>query len=108
MDTNVALRERTGFDHLGMRMLYGLFYPFCHCRGQVPQEIALHDDPIIFVCNHYELFGPLALMTSLKARFRVWSNEGLLEMEENMKEKALYYADMSGSFLMIKRMNLKN
>lgn len=84
MDTNVALRKRTGFDHLGMRILYGMVYPFCHCRGQVPQEITRHDDPIVFVCNHYELFGPLALMTSLKARFRVWCNEGLLEMEENV------------------------
>ncbi|MBO5502671.1 MAG: 1-acyl-sn-glycerol-3-phosphate acyltransferase [Clostridia bacterium] len=84
MDTNVALRNRTGFDHRGMRVLYGLVYPFCHCKGEVPPEIRQHEDPIIFVCNHYEIFGPLALMTSLKARFRVWCNEGLLEMEENV------------------------
>lgn len=78
MDTNVALRNRNGFERLGMRMLYGLFYPFCHCKAEVPPEIAAHEDPIVFVCNHYELFGPLALMTSLKAKFRVWSNERLL------------------------------
>lgn len=78
MDTNVALRNRNGFERLGMRILYGLFYPFCHCKAEVPAEIAAHEDPIVFVCNHYELFGPLALMTSLKAKFRVWSNERLL------------------------------
>lgn len=78
MDTNVALRRRTGFDALGMRMLYGMLYPFFHCRSDVPMEIQQHEDPIIFVCNHYELFGPIALMTSLRARFRVWSNERLL------------------------------
>jgi len=84
MDTNVALRDRTGFDHLGMRMLYGVFYPFFHCKGDVPEEIVQHEGPIVFVCNHYEIFGPLALMTSLKARFRVWSNERLLDAGENV------------------------
>lgn len=79
MNTNVRLRERTGFDKLGMRLLYGLFYPFFHCKADVPPEIQAHDDPIVFVCNHYEIFGPLALMTSFKARFRVWSNEQLID-----------------------------
>lgn len=79
MDTNVRLRQRKGFDQLGMRLLYGLFYPFFHCKAEVPPEIQAHDDPIVFVCNHYELFGPLALMTSFKARFRVWSNEQLID-----------------------------
>lgn len=78
MNTNVKLRERTGFDKLGMRLLYGLFFPFFHCKADVPPEIQAHEDPIVFVCNHYEIFGPLALMTSLKARFRVWSNEQLI------------------------------
>ncbi|MBE5815438.1 MAG: hypothetical protein E7320_09595 [Clostridiales bacterium] len=86
MDTNVALKKRIGFDKLGMRVLYGLFYPFFHCRSEVPEAIREHREPIVFVCNHYELFGPLALMTSLRARFRVWSNEKLLAAEEQVDD----------------------
>lgn len=86
MDTNVALRKRTGFDSAGMRALYGMLYPFFHCRSEVPPEIQTHEDPIVFVCNHYELFGPIALMTSLRARFRVWSNERLLEAGNEVEQ----------------------
>ncbi len=86
MDTNVALRHRIGFDRPGMRALYGLFYPFFHCRSEVPRQIREHKDPIVFVCNHYEIFGPLALMTSLRARFRVWSNERLLDAGDEVDQ----------------------
>lgn len=86
MDVNVPLKKRVGFDKLGMRILYGMLYPFFHCKCQVPPEIRQHQEPIVFVCNHYELFGPLALMTSLRARFRVWSNEKLLEAGEEVED----------------------
>ncbi len=109
MDTNVALHNRNGFERLGMRLLYGILYPFFHCRGEVPPEIINHHEPIVFVCNHYELFGPLALMTSLKAKFRVWSNERLLEASnevEKLLDGAVVMAPVFSKATMTKLLHL--
>lgn len=83
---DVPLRERHGFQKFGMRLLYGMLYPFFSCKSNIPQELMNHQEPVVFVCNHYELFGPLAIMTSLKTKFRVWSNEQLLNANDQVEQ----------------------
>lgn len=67
----------------GMRCLYALLWPFFHCRcGEMP-ELA-PDQPVVYICNHYEAFGPLAAVTSLPGRFRIWMHSQVISREENL------------------------
>ncbi len=68
------LSERNGFQTRGMRVLGYVLTPFFRCRAEVPQSIVNHKEPVVFVCNHYEIFGPFAVTLSLPLRFRLWSN----------------------------------
>lgn len=89
MDTHVPLRERYGFQHPAMRLLARMAQPFCYCRGQVPPQVAEGDAPTVFICNHYEIFGPLAVITSLPVKFRVWMNEACINATTNVDKLIL-------------------
>lgn len=60
-------------------MLGYVLSPFFKCRCQLPPSLAGLRDPIVFVCNHYEVFGPFAIALSLPLRYRFWINALLLE-----------------------------
>lgn len=74
MDIIEPLHKRYGFQTKGMQVLGYLLTPFFRCRCEVPRSIANSNDPVVFVCNHYEIFGPFAVVLSLPLRFRLWSN----------------------------------
>lgn len=75
MDVHVALRDRIGFSSTYMRNLYRIVFPFFHCKCQPSHRLIHSKEPVVLVCNHYEIFGPLAVVTSLPMRFRFWSND---------------------------------
>jgi len=77
-----SLRKRNGTQHLTMRVLIRSLSLFmhCHCDGLD----RLPDEPMIFVCNHYELFGPIAAAVSLPIRFKFMMNEDILAPGKNM------------------------
>lgn len=68
------LSERNGFQTNGMKALGYTLTPFFRCKCEVPQSIASREEPVVFVCNHYEIFGPFAIVLSLPLRFRLWAN----------------------------------
>lgn len=84
MDTHVPVKERYGFRSVPMRALLRLVQPFCYCRGQVPPHVAHSDKPVVFICNHYEIFGPLAVVSSLPVRFRLWANAAILDASSHV------------------------
>jgi len=83
VDVSVPLKQRYGFDRVPMRMLCRAVQIFCHCKCEIPDEIACLDEPVVFICNHYEVFGPLAVVTTLPLRFRLWMNEAMIHMSDN-------------------------
>lgn len=84
MEIIKSLSRRYGFEGGGMRALgYGL-KPFFGCRCKVPKYIASLEEPVVFVCNHYELFGPLSIVLSLPLKYRLWSNYNVVNASENM------------------------
>ena len=84
MDIHVPVRERYGFHTAPMRMLLRLVQPFCYCRGEIPPHVAQSDKPVVFICNHYEIFGPLAIVSSLPVRFRLWVNAAIMDATQNV------------------------
>lgn len=83
MDVKVPLKERHGFERFPMRLLCRGVQIFCHCKCEMPETIAHLQDPVVFICNHYEIFGPLAVVTTLPLHFRLWMNEALVRMSED-------------------------
>lgn len=76
--------KRYGFETGGMKLLGYTLFPFFKCRCELPPALAAHREPVVFVCNHYEVFGPFAIALSLPLRYRFWINAMVLEATENI------------------------
>ena len=68
----ISLRRRNGMEHLTMRVLCRSLAPFMRCRCDPVEN--LPQEPLIFCCNHYEMFGPIAAALSLPVRFKFMMN----------------------------------
>lgn len=80
--------EQHGFDTRVNRLLGAILSPFFRCRCDVPEHIAALEEPVVFVSNHYEIFGPLAMVTSLPLKYRFWSNSIILEPTKHVESMA--------------------
>lgn len=81
-------RERHGFAGWKNRALAWVLTPFFRCRCRIPEHIAALEEPVVFVSNHYEIFGPLAMVTSLPLLYRFWSNSIILEPTKHVEKMA--------------------
>ena len=80
------LHKRYGFQTKGMQVLGYLLTPFFHCKCQIPDHVIAKETPVVFVCNHYEVFGPVAIVLSLPLKYRLWINSIVLEPRENIEK----------------------
>ena len=81
-------RERHGFQGWQNRALAWVLSPFFRCRCRIPEHLAILEEPVVFVSNHYEIFGPLAMVVSLPLKFRFWSNSIILEPTKHVEKMA--------------------
>ena len=77
----IKLKKRLGFETRGMRWLYRAFYPFFHCRVTFPESFQDLEEPVVFVANHYNVFGPLGFMVSVPLNIGIWMNEEMVDPE---------------------------
>ena len=85
---NVKLSKRLGFESFGMRLLFRILYPYFHCRCEIPEEMAYGEQPVVFVANHYNVFGPISFILSAPFISYSWVSEDLITPEKT--EEALY------------------
>ena len=78
----VGYKNRPGFDSSPMRWLYRSLAPFFHCRANLPRELQESTEPVVFVANHYNAFGPISFVHSVPAVCYFWSNAELLNPGE--------------------------
>lgn len=57
---------------VGIRIVKGLVRPFVRLRVVGRDKVRAQELPVVFICNHYELFGPLAAVLCLPYYFRPW------------------------------------
>ena len=81
-------KERHGYAGWKNRALAWLLTPFFGCRCRIPEHIAALEEPVVFVSNHYEIFGPLSMAVSLPLRFRFWSHNIILEPTRHIEQMA--------------------
>ena len=72
-------KERPGFDTRTMRWLYRVLYPFFHCRVNLPAELRDSEEPVVFIGNHYNVFGPVSFILSMPVVARAWINVELVQ-----------------------------
>ncbi len=77
----IKLKNRPGFDTFGMRMIYRVLSLFFNCRlvstGNLPED----GEPVVFVANHYTIFGPVSFILSVPLISSVWVNEDIITPE---------------------------
>ena len=83
--SRLKLKNRQGFQEKGMRFLYRVLRPFFHCRVHIPRELRESEEPIVFIANHYNVFGPLSFVVSVPLNYRIWINSELVDEEEARK-----------------------
>ena len=86
MPVPVPVNKKIGFDQREMKRLYHLLRPHFACECEIPEELQSIHSPLVICCNHYEAFGPLAVVESLPLRFHVWMNREILHPLENENE----------------------
>ena len=79
------LKELPTFRTGGMRWLYRALYPFFHCRVHIPREMQESGEPVVFIANHYNVFGPISFMVSVPLVSDIWINEALIDPESSQK-----------------------
>ncbi len=77
----VRLKERPGFTTFGMRIIYRVLYLFIHCRLIFDHELPEDGEPVVFVANHYNVFGPASFILSVPLLSSVWINEDVIQPE---------------------------
>ena len=77
--------KRPGFDNRGMRWLYRLLYPFFHCRVRIPGELRESGDPVVFIANHYNIFGPISFVVSVPVASHIWINTEMIQRDKTVK-----------------------
>ena len=75
------MRHRPGFETRAMRWTYRVLYPFFHCRVNIPKELADSEEPVVFIANHYNCFGPVSFVISVPLVSNIWINEELVKPE---------------------------
>ena len=81
----IKLRKRPGFETFGMRIVYWVLYLFFHCRLVSAENLPQSGEPVVFVANHYNVFGPVSFILSVPLRSSVWVNEEIITLETAAK-----------------------
>lgn len=77
----VKLKNRPGFDTLGMRIAYRILSLFFNCRLVSVENLPEDGEPVVFVANHYTIFGPVSFILSVPLNSSVWVNKDIISPE---------------------------
>lgn len=62
-------------------IVYLLFWPFFYCKVKGKENVQDNDEARVFLANHYEIFGPVAMYVSFPFKFRPWIIDKMMEEE---------------------------
>jgi len=66
-------------NKIGIRVMTWLVRPFFPSKCIGRQKIKRGDGPVIFVANHYEIYGPIIAVLRMPASFRPWIINEMLD-----------------------------
>lgn len=84
---------RTFFLSLIFIIIYIFIWPFFLCKVKGKENVRDDDEARVFLANHYEIFGPMAIYFSFPYKFRPWIIDKMMEPES--VEQQMSYMIMS-------------
>ena len=78
---------RNFFMWITFWIIYIIAKPFVRCKIIGKQNISKTDEARVFVSNHYEIYGPLAIFMRFPYKFRPWVIDKMMspqKVEEQM------------------------
>lgn len=81
----VKMKNRPGFETRCMRWVYRILYPYFHCRVTMTEELTESTEPVVFIANHYDIFGPPSFVLSMPFVASIWINEELISEESALE-----------------------
>lgn len=69
------------FLYLGFLILYIFVNPFVKAKVRGKKNVNKNDEARVFVCNHYEIFGPVAMYLRFPYKFRPWVIDKIMTPE---------------------------
>ena len=81
----VRMKQRPGFETRSMRWVYRILYPYFHCRVTLTDKLMESTEPVVFIANHYNVFGPPSFVLSMPFVSSIWLNEELISEESALE-----------------------
>lgn len=69
------------FLYLGFSLLYIIVNPFVKSKVRGKKNVRKDDEARVFVANHYEIFGPVAMYLRFPYKFRPWVIDKIMTPE---------------------------
>lgn len=66
---------------IAVTLLKPILRPFLPCRVYGSEQVNLANGPVVFVCNHLEVYGPIAAVLHSPFSFRPWVIQSMLDNE---------------------------
>ncbi len=70
------------FLYLVYLLLYAIIRPLTICKLRGKENINEGDEARVFVCNHYEMYGPMAMFLNFPYKFRPWIIDKMMEKDK--------------------------
>ena len=83
---------------VGIRLLCLILRPFLPCKVKNADIVNLKNGPVVFVCNHLEILGPMLTVLYMPFYFRPWITHEILDMD-SVKEQLRDGVDRVFKFL---------
>ncbi|MDL2317618.1 hypothetical protein LJC74_00800 [Eubacteriales bacterium OttesenSCG-928-A19] len=66
---------------IAVTILKPILRPFFPCKVRGQEHVDLSDGPVVFVCNHLELYGPMVAVLHSPFYFRPWIIQSMLDRD---------------------------
>jgi len=77
------------FLYLQFLLLYIIFNPIVRCKVKGKKNIRQDDEARVFITNHYEIFGPVAMYLRFPYKFRPWVIDKIMTPESVEQQMSL-------------------
>lgn len=77
------------FCWLAYLLIFLVFHPQGKCKVVGKENINKNDEAKVFIANHYELYGPVAMYLHFPLKFRPWIIDKMMEPSEVKQQMSL-------------------
>lgn len=88
LETRLQFQLLKGSRRIAPRVLRALVRPFMPCKVLGAEHVDTESGPVIFTCNHLEIYGPLITNIHLSFYFRSWIIANMLD--ETLVEQQMH------------------